>query len=94
MLRKGKYFPYQAREWGNPATTLPRFKVVTSPALGDIWSNGSHTGIYLGTHYGKRLYISARDDGLGLFGEDKVQYAHGIQIKLLPDGGVFRRYTP
>jgi hypothetical protein len=90
---KGKFFPYQAREWGNTSVNIPGFTVVAANlAMGDIWSNGHHTGIYLGTYNGKKLYISARDDADGLFGTT-VQHAHGIQIKYLPDGGVYRRYA-
>jgi len=92
---KGKYFPYQAKEWGNKDKNvdIPNFKVVTTPAMGDVWSNGTHTGIYLGEYTGKKIYISARDDGKGVFGLT-MQKLHGIQIKFLSDGGVFRRYTP
>jgi hypothetical protein len=61
--------------------------------MGDIWSNGSRTGIFLGSYQGKNLYISARDDGNGVFTLEKVQQEHGIQIKYLT-GGIFRRYTP
>lgn len=89
----GKFFPYQARQWGNAGQLIPNFPVVTAPQLGDIWSNGSHTGIFLGAYQGKNLYISARDDGSGVFALDKGQHAHGIQIKYMT-GGTFRRYTP
>lgn len=92
---KGKYFPFQAREWGNAGTTISQFPVVQAPLMGDIWSDGHHTGIFLGEYAGKKLYISARDDGGGVFGmKDNVQKEHGVQIKYLPDGGVYRRYTP
>ncbi|WNG28231.1 LysM peptidoglycan-binding domain-containing protein [Cystobacter fuscus] len=90
---KGKYFPYQAKEWGNKNVDIPNFKVVTAPAMGDVWSNGTHTGIYLGEYTGKKIYVSARDDLRGVFGLT-MQKAHGIQIKYLSDGGVFRRYMP
>lgn len=92
---KGKYFPYRAREWGDPGLTIPNFVPTTTPRMGDVWSNGSHTGIFLGEYAGKKLYISARDDGNGVFGlKAQVQKEHGVQIKFLPDGGVYRRYTP
>jgi len=88
---KGKFFPFQAKEWGDPKQSIPNFPVVTDPHPGDIWSNGHHTGIYLGEYGGTSIYISARDDGFGVVGTDSVQYSHGIQIKELPSGGVFRR---
>lgn len=93
---KGKYFPYRAREWRDRGLAIPHFPVVTSPELGDIWSNGSHTGIYLGTYLGKPLiYLSARDDDREVYGvKASVQKPHGVQIKYLPPGGTFRRYTP
>jgi hypothetical protein len=91
----GKYFPYRAGQWGDASLAIPHFTVVTSPLMGDVWSNGSHTGIYLGTYSGKSLYISARDDSSGVFGlKDRLQFEHGIQIKYLPAGGVYRRYVP
>jgi outer membrane protein OmpA-like peptidoglycan-associated protein len=91
----GKYFPYRAKEWGNASFPIPHFQVVHNPKMGDIWADGSHTGIYLGTYMGKRLSISARDDGDGVFGlKAEVQEEHGIQIKYLPEGGVYRQYTP
>jgi hypothetical protein len=91
----GRFFPYQAKDWGNANLAIPHFGVVTRPDMGDIWSNGSHTGIYLGTYTGHRLYISARDDGSGVWGlNSEIQKAHGIQIKELQAGGVYRRYTP
>jgi hypothetical protein len=90
----GKYFPYQAKHWGDAKKTIPHFVVVNNPQMGDVWSNGGHTGIYLGQHNGVKLYISARDDGSGVYGLDSVQHKHGIQIKQLPDGGVFRTFTP
>lgn len=93
--QRGKYFPYQANEWGNSGLNIPHFPVVSSRMMGDIWSNGRHMGIYLGEYAGKKLYISARDDGSGVFGlREQLQREHGIQIKNMPDGGVFRRYTP
>ena len=91
---KGQYFPYRAGEWGDVNLVIPKFAIVQTPKMGDVWSNGSHTGIFLGEYSGKKLYISARDDGDGVFGLDKVQQEHGVQIKYLPDGGVYRRYTP
>jgi outer membrane protein OmpA-like peptidoglycan-associated protein len=91
----GRFFPHQARDWGNAKQAIPNFPVVTGPQLGDIWSNGSHTGIYLGTYAGHRLYISARDDSEGVWGlRSGIQQEHGIQIKELGQGGVYRRYTP
>ena len=60
--------------------------------MGAIWSNGKHTGIYLGHYNGFDLYISARDDGNGVFGLVSVQQEHGIQIKHLPAGGVYRQF--
>ena len=90
----GRYFPFQAKEWGNPSVSIPHFNVVTTAQMGDIWSNGSHTGIYLGTYNGQPLYISARDDGAGVWGlSSQVQQKHGIQIKVLQPGGVYRRYS-
>ena len=47
----------------------------------------------LGAYGGKTLYISARDDGDGVFALNKLQHEHGIQIKFF-SGGIFRRYTP
>jgi len=92
---KGKYFPYRASEWGDASLVIPKFVVVSNPQMGDVWSDGHHTGIYLGQYAGKTLYISARDDGRGVFGlKDKVQQEHGVQIKYLPAGGVYRRHTP
>lgn len=91
-IQKGKYFPYRAKEWGDPKSIIPKFEVVDKPQMGDIWSSGTHVGIYLGSYNNKNLYISARDDGSGVFGLEDVQKTHGIQIKYLPDGGVFRRY--
>ena len=75
-------------------STIPHFVVVNTPQMCDVWSNGGHTGIYLGQHNGVKLYISARDDGYGVYGVDSVQHEHGIQIKQLPEGGVFRTFTP
>jgi hypothetical protein len=90
---KGKYFPYRASEWGDPKKTIPHFVVVSKPQMGDIWSIGTHIGIYLGEYAGKGLYTSARDDGSGVFGLEKEQKKHGIQIKYVKSGGVYRRYT-
>ena len=89
----GKYFPHQAKEWGDVNSVISNFEVTQSPVMGDIWSNGSHTGIYLGRHDNKELYISARDDSSGIFGT-KLQKTHGVQIKFLPEGGVYRHYAP
>ena len=91
----GRYFPYRAKDWGDTSKAIPLFPVVTSPQMGDVWSNGSHTGIYLGTYAGHRLYISARDTGSGVWGlRSEIQKEHGIQIKELEAGGVYRRYIP
>jgi outer membrane protein OmpA-like peptidoglycan-associated protein len=90
----GRYFPYRAEEWGNPSVSIPHFRVEATPQMGDIWSTGPHIGVYLGEYAGKRLYISARDDGDGVFALDKVQQEHGIQIKYVQPGGVYRRYVP
>jgi outer membrane protein OmpA-like peptidoglycan-associated protein len=93
--QEGRYFPYRAREWGNQGQTIEHYPVVTSnPQMGDVWSNGSHVGIFLGEYNGKLLYISARDDGDGVFALRNTQHAHGVQIKLLPTGGVYRRFDP
>ena len=89
-----KYFPYRAKDWGDIKKTIPHFVIVNNPQMGDIWSNGSHTGIYLGEYNGVKLYISARDNGDGVYGLDSVQHEHGIQIKQLEDGGVYRTFTP
>jgi outer membrane protein OmpA-like peptidoglycan-associated protein len=92
--QKGRYFPFRAKDWGDANKRIPHFQVITTPKIGDVWSNGSHTGIYLGTYEGQRLYISARDDGSGVWGlQSEVQKEHGIQIKVLEAGGVYRRYT-
>ncbi|MCC6625959.1 MAG: hypothetical protein IT340_01030 [Chloroflexi bacterium] len=91
----GKWFPYRAADWGNLVRVIPHFQIVSQPVMGDIWSNGSHVGIFLGEYAGKKIYISARDDGDGVFGLlGEAQHEEGIQIKFMPDGGVFRRYTP
>jgi hypothetical protein len=95
VFKTGKYFPYRAGEWGDVNQVIDKFPVISSPVMGDMWSNGLHTGIYLGEYAGKKLYLSARDDGSGVFGlKANVQREHGVQVKYLPDGGVFRRYTP
>ena len=62
--------------------------------MGDVWSNGGHTGFYLGEHNGIKLYISARSNRDGVYGVDSVQHEDGIQIKQLEEGGVFRTFTP
>jgi hypothetical protein len=90
----GRFFPYRAKQWGDTAQVIPNYPVVPDPRLGDIWSNGSHVGVFLGEYNGRLLYISARDDGDGVFGLEKVQHEHGIQVKFMPKGGVYRRYTP
>lgn len=93
--QEGKYFPYRAEDWANTAKTIPHFIVDNiDPQMGDVWSNGHHTGIYLGQYNGIKLYISARDNGDGVYGLPIIQREHGIQIKQLEDGGVFRQYTP
>jgi hypothetical protein len=93
--QEGKYFPYRAEDWANTAKTIPHFIVDNiDPQMGDIWSNGHHTGIYLGQYNGIKLYISARDNGDGVYGIPIIQREHGIQIKQLEDGGIFRQYTP
>ncbi|MEM9541075.1 MAG: DUF4114 domain-containing protein [Cyanobacteria bacterium P01_E01_bin.42] len=89
----GKYFPYRASTWGDTNATIEHFKVVESPQAGDVWSDGVHTGIYLGKFNKMKIYISARTlpaDGTN----SGIQHEHGIQIKDLPDGGTFRRYSP
>jgi outer membrane protein OmpA-like peptidoglycan-associated protein len=90
----GRYFPYRAKEWGDTSVAVPHFRVVVDPQMGDIWSSGTHVGVYLGEYAGKRLYISARDDGDGVFALDEVQQEHGLQIKYIKPGGVYRRYVP
>ena len=92
--KPGQYFPYRAKDWGDTKKTIPHFVIVNNPQMGDVWSNGGHTGIYLGEYNGVKLYISARDNGDGVYGLNSVQHEHGIQIKQLPEGGVFRTFTP
>ena len=92
--KPGQYFPYRAKDWGDTQKTIPHFVIVNNPQMGDVWSNGGHTGIYLGEYNGVKLYISARDNGDGVYGLNSVQHEHGIQIKQLPEGGVFRTFTP
>ncbi len=89
----GKYFPYRAEEWGDTKTVIPEYPVVSVPRMGDVWSNGHHVGIYLGTYKGNRLYVSARNDTDGVWGLKGLQYEHGVQIKLMPEGGVLRRHV-
>jgi outer membrane protein OmpA-like peptidoglycan-associated protein len=89
----GRFFPFRAHDWGDATTTIPHFPVVTSPLMGDILSTGKHVGVFLGSYGGRTLYVSARDEAIGVFGTD-VQHAHGIQIKFAPAAPVFRRYTP
>ena len=62
----GQYFPYKAADWADLTKTIPHFDITQNPEPGDIWSNGHHTGIYLGT-FGYKLYVSARDDSDGVF---------------------------
>ena len=62
--------------------------------MGDVYATKTHSGIYLGEYASKRLYVSARDTGGGVFGLDTVQMKHGVQIKVVPEPGVFRHYTP
>lgn len=95
--KTGKYFPHRAKEWGNPKWSIPHFEMVKKPQIGDIWSNGNHVGIYLGTYRDKQLYISARDTlfSQGVFGAKAgLQHGDGIQIKYIPEKGIFRRYKP
>ena len=95
--KPGQYFPYRAKDWGDPNKTIPHFDLVSIPKMGDVWSNGGHTGIYLGEYNGVKLYISARDNGNGVYGLDSVQHKHGIQIKELDavkERGIFRTFTP
>jgi outer membrane protein OmpA-like peptidoglycan-associated protein len=90
---EGKYFPHRAADWGDAGKAISNYPVVPDPKLGDVWSNGHHVGVFLGNYNGKPLYISARDDGDGVFALDKAQHAHGVQIKLIPGGGgVYRRF--
>jgi hypothetical protein len=91
----GKYFPFRAADWANTAVTIPHFIVDNlDTQMGDIWSNGHHTGVYLGQYNGIKLYISARDNGEGVYGLPTIQREQGIQIKQLENGGVFRQYVP
>jgi outer membrane protein OmpA-like peptidoglycan-associated protein len=90
----GHYYPFQAHEWHDPTVTIPHFTVVTAPVMGDVYATETHSGIYLGEYAGKRLYVSARDTGGGVFALDSVQKKHGVQIKVIPEPGVFRHYTP
>ena len=72
--QEGKYFPYRAEDWANTAKTIPHFIVDNiDPQMGDVWSNGHHTGIYLGQYNGIKLYISARDNGEGVYGLPIIQ---------------------
>lgn len=75
----GKFFPYRAHDWGGTSMAIPHFAMTATPVMGDIWSNGHHTGIYIG----KELYISARNDADHVFGVIAgAQKEHGIQIKV------------
>lgn len=87
--QEGKYF-----QWGDPGTVIDHYPVVSDPRMGDVWPSGTHVGVFLGEYNGKLLYISARDNGDGVFVLQKTQYAHYIQIKLMPAGGTYRRSTP
>lgn len=89
-----EWFPHRAADWGDAQRAVPGYPVVHTPRMGDVWSNGSHVGIFLGSYDGRLLYVSARDDGSGVFALDKVQHAHGVQVQLMPSGGVCRRHTP
>ncbi len=89
----GKYFPYQAEQWGDANTDIENFDVTTNPQMGAVWSNGDHTGIYLGEYNGQKIYISARDRGYDAYGTDEVQHSHGIQIKQLGEGGVYQQFN-
>ena len=108
----GRYFPYRAAEWADTSKFIPYFRVDNAdPKMGDIWAaitevntftrNLAHVGIYLGEYAGVKLYISARDNGNGVYGIGRVQHEDGIQIKELvdpgkkpPKGGVFREFDP
>lgn len=46
--------------------------------MGDVWSNGDHTGIYLGERNGIKWYISARSNSDGVYEVDSVQHEDGI----------------
>ena len=94
---KGKFFPYQASQWGDSGTNIKDWSItIGEPRIGDIWSNGHHVGIFLGNYNDISLYISARDrlipDTVG--SESGVEFKTGINIKQLDPGGVFRRYFP
>jgi peptidoglycan hydrolase-like protein with peptidoglycan-binding domain len=108
----GRYFPYRAAEWADTSKFIPYFRLDNAdPKMGDIWAaitevntftrNLAHVGIYLGEYAGVKLYISARDNGNGVYGIGRVQHEDGIQIKELvdpgkkpPKGGVFREFDP
>jgi outer membrane protein OmpA-like peptidoglycan-associated protein len=90
----GRFFPYRAHQWSDPSQQIPNYQVVPREKMGDVWALEGHVGIYLGTYEGLGIYISARDNGDGVFALDKVQYEHGIQIKFMKPGGTFRRYVP
>ena len=108
----GRYFPYRAAEWADTNKFIPYFRLDNAdPKMGDIWAaitevntftrNLAHVGIYLGEYAGVKLYISARDNGNGVYGIGRVQHEDGIQIKELvdpgkkpPKGGVFREFDP
>jgi peptidoglycan hydrolase-like protein with peptidoglycan-binding domain len=108
----GRYFPYRAAEWADTSKFIPYFRLDNAnPNMGDIWAaitevntftrNLAHVGIYLGEYAGVKLYISARDNGNGVYGIGRVQHEDGIQVKELvdpgkkpPKGGVFREYDP
>lgn len=87
------WFPYRASEWSDSTFQILNFPIVSPPPVrGDILCTGSHVGIYLGSYAGKDIYISARDDAMGLFAQNE-QFPHGIQIKYTKPG-IYRRYTP
>jgi peptidoglycan hydrolase-like protein with peptidoglycan-binding domain len=109
-VETGRYFPYRAAEWADTSKFIPYFRLDNAdPKMGDIWAaitevntftrNLAHVGIYLGEYAGVKLYISARDNGNGVYGIGRVQHEDGIQIKELvdpgkkpPKGGVFREF--
>jgi peptidoglycan hydrolase-like protein with peptidoglycan-binding domain len=103
----GKYIPFRARDWADPAIKIPHFQVTSSPKMGDIWAifypltiTSGHVGIYLGEYDGIKIYISARNDGDGVYGLNSIQHINGLQVKELiapkdakPIGGTYREYS-
>ncbi|MQA87397.1 MAG: hypothetical protein GEV03_22900 [Streptosporangiales bacterium] len=89
--QQDRYFPSSAREWGDPAQTIPDFPVVTSPMLGDVVSTGGHVGVYLGSYAGRILYLSAGGDVVR-----RGSGGGGVQITYGPSHSnvVYRRYRP